>query len=310
MARTVNLGTKFQVFEGNKRLVYRALRYENTEHNLVTMIECDTGKLKTYTIDQVLDLMVTLEPDAILNLMITVYSDGNTNDVYAWVYRVDSIMSGSTEPAIILRQDIYSYLKNPLAMDGKIYVGDCLTQNTMPNGEKLMSVNDFDHVEFEHTIRLYVDDTLDDIFSIIPKSVQKKFGKVLEKLAKRSENKLIEGYCHTLRELFEDNKFIDAYRSIFNINQIDFPIILGKQSYNKDGDLILNSKQIKRIEDMLRKNITNVSVIKYDYDIDIKEIVSYDHILVSDSSQEIFLIAYTTVSEYPVDDDIARAMDV
>ena len=309
MSRTVNLGTKFQVFEGNKRMVYRALRYEDAEQTLVTMIECDTGKLKTYTVDQVLDLMVTLEPDAILNLMITAYADGG-NDVYAWVYRADSILAGVTEPVIILRQDIYSYLKNPLAMDGKIYVGDCLTQYTMPNGEKLMAVNDFDHVEFDHAIRLYVDDTLDDIFSIIPKSVQKKFNKVLEKLTKRLENKLIVGYCHTLRELFEDNKFIDAYRSIFNITQVDFPIILGKESYNKDGDLILNHRQVKRIEDMLRKNITDIRVIKYDYDIDIKEIVSFDHILVSDSTQEIFLIAYTTISDYPVDEDIAKAMGV
>ena len=308
MNKTITLGSKFQVFENNKRVVYRALRYDNPEQTSVVMINCETEDLKTFDVDKVLDTMIALEADAILNLMITSYSDGG-DDVYAWVYRVDSIIAGVTEPAIILRQDVYSYLKNPLAMDGKIYVGDCLTQDTMPNGEKLMAVNDFDHVTFNHDIRLYVNDTLDDIFNIIPKSVQKKFNKVLDKLCKKN-SELIVGYCSTLRKLFEDNKFIDAYRSIFNINQVDFPIILGKESYNKDGDLILNSKQIKRIEDMLRKNIADIKVIKYDYDIDIKEIVSYDHVLISDVTQEIFLIAYTVVSEYPVDEDIAKAMGV
>ena len=308
MNKTITLGSKFQVFENNKRVVYRALRYDNPEQTSVVMINCETEDLKTFDVDKVLDTMIALEADAILNLMITSYSDGG-DDVYAWVYRVDSIIAGVTEPAIILRQDVYSYLKNPLAMDGKIYVGDCLTQDTMPNGEKLMAVNDFDHVTFNHDIRLYVNDTLDDIFNIIPKSVQKKFNKVLDKLCKKN-SELIVGYCSTLRKLFEDNKFIDAYRSIFNINQVDFPIILGKESYNKDGDLILNSKQIKRIEDMLRKNIADIKIIKYDYDIDIKEIVSYDHVLISDVTQEIFLIAYTVVSEYPVDEDIAKAMGV
>ena len=308
MNKTITLGSKFQVFENNKRVVYRALRYDNPEQTSVVMINCETKDLKTFDVDKVLDTMIALEAAAILNLMITSYSDGG-DDVYAWVYRVDSIIAGVTEPAIILRQDVYSYLKNPLAMDGKIYVGDCLTQDTMPNGEKLMAVNDFDHVTFNHDIRLYVNDTLDDIFNIIPKSVQKKFNKVLDKLCKKN-SELIVGYCSTLRKLFEDNKFIDAYRSIFNINQVDFPIILGKESYNKDGDLILNSKQIKRIEDMLRKNIADIKVIKYDYDIDIKEIVSYDHVLISDVTQEIFLIAYTVVSEYPVDEDIAKAMGV
>ena len=172
-----------------------------------------------------------------------------------------------------------------------------------------MSVNEFDKVDFNYTISLYIDDTLDSIFNIIPKRVQKKFDKILAKLSSKN-SALISGYCSTLRELFEDNKFIDAYRSIFNINQVDFPIILGKQSYNKDGDIILNSKQIKRIEDLLRKHISDVRVIEYDYDIDIKDIVSYSHILISDETQAIFLIAFNIVDEYPVDNDIEKAMRV
>ena len=309
MAKTVSFGTKFQVFEGDKRIVYRALRFEDIEETSVVMVDCATGKLSTFTVDYVSDAMVKLEPDALINLMITSYSDDGANDVYAWVYRADSVIAGNVEPAIILRQDVYSYLKNPLAMDGKIYVGDCLTQFTMPNGDKLMSVNEFDKVDFNYTISLYIDDTLDSIFNIIPKRVQKKFDKILAKLSSKN-SALISGYCSTLRELFEDNKFIDAYRSIFNINQVDFPIILGKQSYNKDGDIILNSKQIKRIEDLLRKHISDVRVIEYDYDIDIKDIVSYSHILISDETQAIFLIAFNIVDEYPVDNDIEKAMRV
>ena len=120
----------------------------------------------------------------------------------------------------------------------------------------------------------------------------------------------IKGYCRSLKELCKDNHFIEAYRSLFNITTIDWSIVLGKQSFNEDGDIILNSKQIKAIEDMIRKYITDVKVIEYGYDVDISKIVSYAHIIVSDVNEKIYLIAYRVIGDYPVDDDIAKAMGV
>ena len=302
----VKLGCKYQYYDGDERKTCRVIRFK--DENTVVLDNCD-GTCSAKYVNEINDNMVELTPDAILNLMITSYEDDKTRkDVYACVYRCDSIMAERTEPVLILRQDIYSYMKNPLAMDGKIYVGDCITAYNMPGDEGLMSLCEFSSVDYNCTLYLYSDDTLDDIFECISVSDKKKFNKVLKELHDKNTNPQVVGYCSDLRELFEDNKFIDAYRAIFNITQVDFPIILGDESFNSEGDIILNKKQQQRIEDLLRKYITNIKVIQYDYDIDIKDIVSFKHILISDSTQKIFLIAYEEVGSYPVDEDIANAM--
>ncbi len=301
----IRIGSKYQTFEGDTRKVYRVTRFKNTES--IVVYDPDDKKFYTKTKADI-DAMVEITPDALLDFMITSYENGD-NDVYACVYRLDSIIADVKEPAVILRQDIYSYAKNPLAIDGKIYVGDCLTQYTMPGDEKLISVAEFSKVDHNFTISIYSNDTLDDIFMCIPSKQLKKFNAVLAKLATRNTSQ-ITGYCENLRALIEDNNFIGAYRSIFNITQVDFPIILGSQSYNAEGDIILNDRQIHRIEDLLRKYIRDVKVIEYDHDVDVGSIISYKHILISDSNQKIFLIAYQEVGSYPVDGDIAQAMGV
>ena len=107
-----------------------------------------------------------------------------------------------------------------------------------------------------------------------------------------------------------ENDFIGNYRSIFNITQIDFPIVLGKESYNAEGDIILNEKQKQRLEDMLRRYISkNIKVIKYDKDIDISKIVNVQHVVVCDSENQIYLIAYTIEGYYTNNEDDAQVLE-
>lgn len=302
-----NIGSKYQ---NNTGKMFRLIKYKNSDTAVLKNLE--TGMEMIIPKNSLLSNYVKLDPDAVLNIMITHYNSNgfDGNDVYAVVYRTNTIISGKVEPDLILRQDIYSYVKNPLAVDGKIYVGDCLTQYTLPDGDmKLMDLFDFSDVVKNDSFNLYSDDTLDDIFEIIGKKV-KPYDEELKKLYDSRNSEMIVGYKPTLMELCEDNHFIEAYRSLFNITAIDWPIVLGKQSYNSDGDIILNSKQKKALEDLLRKHITDISVIEYGYDVDISKIVSYSHIMVSDSTEKIYLIAYTVVDDYPVDDDIAKAMGV
>jgi len=301
-----NIGAKYQSNDGK---IYRSIRYKNSD--TIVLKDLETGLDCIMPISKLTNDFIKLTPDAILNLMLTKYESGE-NDVYAVIYKTTSIAAGSTEPDLILRQDIYSYMKNPFAMDGKIYVGDCITKYTLPDGDtKMMDLFEFSEVEHDVSFDLYSDDTLDDIISIIGRK-SKPFDDTLKYLHdERTQNGLIIGYCNSLKELMEDNHFIDAYRTLFNIMPIDWPIILDEEtSFNKDGDIILTSKQHKALEDLLRKNITDVKILEYDYDIDISEIIKYSHILVSDSNQKIYLIAYTVISDYPIDDDILKAMKV
>ena len=302
----VRVGAKYQTFDDDYRVIWRVIRVRDSGSAIVyNLATHDTTKMSIKDIE---DSMVEITPDALIDFMITAYEDGN-KDIYACVYRTDAIISDVSKPAVILRQDVYSYTKNPLAIDGKIYVGDCMTQYIMPGDEDIMSVAEFNEVLHNFTISIYSDDTIDDILRCLPTDEQIRFNSVLEEMSKRN-NDQVTGYCDNIKQLMTENRFIDCYRSIFNIIQVDFPIILGKESFNNDGDIILNNKQKKRIEDLLRKYITDIKVIAYDYDIDVKDIIVYKHILISDEKQKIFLIAYKEVGDYPVDDDIAKGMGI
>ena len=304
------IGAKYQIYENGECKIYRLIKYKNP--STVVIEDCDNPVINKVIDPKVLDdSYIEFTPDIILDLMITSYDEGNTEtDVYACCYRITDIVQDKVEPCLILRQDVYSYMKNPFAQDGKIYVGDCITRRTItPDMEKgIMSLMEFDHVIKNYSVALYSDDTLDDIFKVIGSKV-KDFDKELESIHNtRCVNDMICGYCKTLKELFTENHFMENYRDLFNIVPIDFPIVLGSESYDKDDNIILNSKQKARLEDYLRKHITDITVIEYGYDVDVSEIVSYCHIVVSDSTDKIYLIAYTVVDSYPVDDDIARVM--
>ena len=118
----------------------------------------------------------------------------------------------------------------------------------------------------------------------------------------------IKGYSRTLEELMHKNNFIDEVRMSFNIYKIEWKIILDEDSYNVNGDIILNEKQTNALEDMLRKEIADVKIIPYDKDVDISKIVQYEHVMVSDQTNQIYLIAYRKIADYKPDNDIARGM--
>ena len=120
---------------------------------------------------------------------------------------------------------------------------------------------------------------------------------------------MLKGYCDSLEELFEENNFMYHYRSLFNITQIDFLIETGNNT-SEDGVIQLDEIQIRKIEDLLRNHITDVKVLKYDKDIDISKIVGNTHIMLSDKSENIYLVSYVIVSPYEVDNDILKAMSI
>ena len=303
----VRIGAKYHVYNGEVREIYRVIRFKNTE--TVAVMDDNTGVIQSMSVKHIENSMVEITPDAIGDFMLTSYEDKSMHDVYFCVYRSDSIMSDKKTPALILRQDVYSYIKNPLSIDGKIYVGDCLTEDTMPGGEKLTSMAEFNSVDDNLSVCLYLDDKIEDIIMLIPSKFSSKMNNILTELTKRN-NAQIVGYCSNIKQLMEENKFIDMYRSIFNIHQVDWPVIIDNRSYDKQANIILNDKQKHKIEDMIRRYIEVKYVIPYDYDIDLKSVVAFKHILISDSNQDIFMIVYDIIGDYPVDEDIARAMGV
>ena len=208
-----------------------------------------------------------------------------------------------------MRQDTLSTAKNMFASDmSTVYVGECLTVKTLPSNDvKLTDLYEFDKIQTDMLIHLYIDDDLNDIMELFGDTT-KIFDDVLRGLSKKN-SEVVKGYAKSLSEFLMENDFIDNFRYIYGIVPIDFPIILGKESYDSNGNIKLNIKQINRLQDILRKYISDVNVLEYDYDLDILSIVKYSHIMVSDLNDKVYLIAYIVTGDYPVDDDVAMAMN-
>ena len=124
------------------------------------------------------------------------------------------------------------------------------------------------------------------------------FGQILRRSEKRS-------IAVSWRNRYESQS---DYENFYRNKVLTF-LGINNNNTDKDGVITLNSKQISRLEDLLRAYITDVKVLKYDKDIDISKIVSKTHIMISDETENIYLVSYIVKEAYPVDNDIARAMN-
>lgn len=192
-------------------------------------------------------------------------------------------------------------------MFGEIYIGDC---ETIVNSskEEIAELMTFEEIIKQFSIAVYIDDSEKDLLACIPNKFKNDINTVLCSI-KSVMPEMCKGTTESIEQLWEENDFIGNFKSIFNITQIDFPIVLGKESYNSEGDIILNTKQIEHLEDILRRHITDVKTIKYDKDIDISKIVNIQHVVVSDSENNIYLIAYTIVDYYAENDDDQQVLE-
>ena len=298
------LGTKYQTYIDDELIILRLINIKSEDK--FTMIDKDGNRISMNK--EELSKCVKLDADALLCLMTTTEDEG-IRDVYACVHRVEDMRNGKKDPVIILRQNIYSSSKNAFNAGMDIYVGECLSNPKFDNDEQFKSLLGFKDINDKLSVALYVDDKFKDIKQFITGHNARKFDEVLRAIKSSNTNSMIKGYCDTLEELFSENNFMFNYRLLFNIAQIDFRIELDNNT-DKDGVITLNNKQIKRLEeDVIRQYITDVRVIKYDKDIDVSKIVDRTHVMISDETENIYLVSYVLTGSFPVDDDIARAMN-
>lgn len=303
------IGTKYQIFEGEDLKVRRVVR--NKDDNTYVLKENGIDQNFIVSAKELADKYVRLTPDAFLNIMITkepTYEGTEVNDVYFCVNRTTDISMAVQEPALILRQNIYSRFKNMSAsLFGEVYIGECATV-VNSSKEEMIELMTFEEILKQHSVATYLDDSEEDILACIPNKFKKDIDATLRSI-KSSMPEMCKGTTESLKQLWEENDFIGNYKSIFNITQIDFPIVLGSESLDSNGDIKLNTKQKHRLEDMLRRYISNIRVIKYDKDIDISKIVNVQHVVVSDSENKIYLIAYDVDGYYAENADNNQVLE-
>jgi hypothetical protein len=305
MSETYLIGMKYQIYEDDELKVYRLIKVKNQD---TVTLQDTAGNTKIVSRQELHENYVALENDAFLNCMITTTDDG-IPDVYVCINQCSGLASGNNEPSLVLRQNIYSFSKNQLDLASGIYVGECATLASIGQNEKLSDLFEFTKILNKASIAVYINDSMDTMLKLLPPKFLKEVNATLEAIKSLDKNGMIKGTCETLEELMTDNAFIEKYLSTFNVMRVYFPIVLGDESYNSEGDIVLNKKQHGLLEGALGRYISDVKILKYDRDFDISEIVNVTHSMVCDSTGELYLIAYT-VDGYLGDGDIATAMGV
>ena len=309
-------GTKYQKYEGDKSIVIRAKEPDIYSSDKACVIK--DNEIINISSQEILDEYIRINPDAFMNIFITEL-DAKTDNVYIYTTKMSTIMKKENNllPDIVTTARSVNFDKT-MSVDftKEVFFGESISSLSTDDMYKYLFkplVNNKSIYSFK--IALYVNDTIDDIISII--SNDDKINNALKTIddSIRSIEQFVDTDCHiatNLKELLELSDYISNYRRIFNIVQVDWQVDLGEESYNKDGDLILNSKQIQKLQDLIRKNVTNITVLEYDADIDVNKIVSYSHCMISDSAQKIYLIAYDVISDYIEDtsdnSDVINAM--
>ena len=301
------LGTKYQIYEGDKLKVFRLIKinYKENEYTL----KCEKEK-KVVNNEELRDKYIRLTPDASIGVMVT--KDNIGKNVIINVNKANDLAKNDKIPSIIIMQDIYSRIKNiqaqNVAATNKIYVSECYVKEIMGQDETMLKdLLSYDEILFSIDAFLYIEDTVNDILEILQSGMDEINSALKEIKKKRCTSDLFIGYFDNLKDLLNFNDFMINYRYIFNITQVEFVVDIGNNK-TEDGEIILNNKQIKMIEDILRKYITDVHVIKYDKDIDISKIVTNTHLMISDKMGVIYLISYVANGDYPIDNDIESSM--
>ena len=305
------LGIKYQTYIEDTLVVLRLIKIEEKDGNKIYTLLDNNNKRVKIDSEEKLKSFVILSPDAILNIMST-ECDNTDKDVFMCVQKKRKIETDCKKimPDLIVRQDIYSNTKNWFNSGNTIYVGDCLVNNTYQFEQEYENFFYFHSIVESDSIALYIDDKIEDIKTILTQKRFNKFNDTLKDIKKKKENHWTVGYCESLVELMETNSFIPNFRSLFNIHQLDFPIGL-YNNINDDGVVLLNNKQINRLQQFLQKYISDIFVLKYDKDINVSKIIRNTHIMVSDSNYDIFIITYKVDGEMVTEDniDIVNAMN-
>lgn len=309
------IGMKYQTYIENELVVLRLMAIRN-ENKFIMRNEKDK-ETKISMTNEDLDHCVILQPDALLNIMDVYKEELNIMDPYKEkqegqitndVEIVVGLMGDNKDSvSMVLRQNVYSSFKNSFYLneDNRIMLGDCQSIKTI-SPEDLHSFLDFTKIREHLYVAAYIDDTIDSIIECIGNKA-KPFNRALEKLQEEyKDNQNVDGIASDLKNLMIENRFIENFRLLFGITTIDIPIELDGIDY-KDG-IVLNAKQQKYFEDILKEYIGDITVLRYDKDIDISKIVAKTHIMICDANDIIYLIAYRVTGSYPIDKDIERAM--
>ena len=297
MNNNLLLGAKYYRYNDNDDIeLIRIIKFNDTEVKI--SIGDETKKI---TIKELEENYIRLNPHAIINFCIVKLKDG-LDDIIVTVHKMSDLTSNEPTPYCVCRQNITDIFANQIQISNKMYVGCCMSLETCPPDIDYRIMIACNGMEKCINVCAYMDDTLDNILSMIN---SKSFNNTLEALFIDHVNAVIrnnqslsmmkerimkldsyDGYCKTLRLLLEQNNFMYDFYRAFGIIPIDEVV-----TYNKEGSVSENIIDI--ISNIFEINIASTFCMDYWYDIELDEIKN-DYTLIMDKNNNLYVIAYVS----------------
>ena len=204
--------------------IIRILSYDDFDR-LYKAIDKDGKSIKIT--QEELDKYTRLNPDGFLMISYVKY-DG-LDDVLLTFHKIENRKINET-PSIVCRQNIIDVFA---MMEGKRNrIGLCVSDQTCPEGINFGDILAYDSLEDTAIVQTYMEDTLDDLLTILN---HKKADKLLRNLKQSYDQRVKEekenagdytiyGVCSTLEELMETNDFMTEYHRIFEVLEVPFSL--------------------------------------------------------------------------------------
>lgn len=296
-SETIQLGSKYY----NDNNLYRVLSFVNSNTvRVLDLVSKEVIKIDTTTLKKEYTLLL---PDAVLSFNIAQLPN-NVEDVIIFMNRFADLNDGNQLPYCVCRQNIRDLHANIIKNDflHQEFVGCSVSIDSIPPEVDYNIMLACDGLNYYTIVYTYVDDSLEDILSCIPR--KDKYDRVLDDLFRSyakfkhlpigPESDGIYGYCSTLRKLLVDNNFMYDFRTGLGVWGIDTEMIV--------SDNRIDPKLKESIEIMVRHRINNEICIPYHKDTDI-DAIQRSYILVADSTDELYLIVYDKGYDIAYDPD-------
>ena len=280
--------------------LYVITKFKND--NLLSIRNKSTNMVESISMDNVIENHTSLTPMAYVAFNIV--DIGQNEDIIVSINRLSDIENNIEEPYAVCRQMIIDFMYQQINPNEELY-GMSVSKDTCPANVEYNKFLICDKVKYSYVVAVYLDYTLDYILSFVK---IKEYNRVLESIYKdhaeyiRSKfgdigyNQVIQqnihnGFCKDLRSLLITNNFMYDFYSGFKMLNLSFNL------KDREGKS-LDDEETEILSTILCKNIINTLIVKYNYDIDIKNIGG-PYALIADENEEVYIVAFVEDKTHP-----------
>lgn len=271
----------------------------------------ETKEIKKVRVDSLSDY-TPLEADGLITFSvvnINTPSGKKYKDVVITTSKILDIKIGRVLPFAVCRQNIVDVFYNLLVKtEEDMIVGLAINQNNCPANYDYGLMLACDSIDYSECINFYRNDTLEDIYEFIKLL---KFDTVLfdlysthvqhesdPSIMMRKEHK---GWCKDLKTLLKENSFQSDINEMLGIADVTFDMknYIIKTKLPNDIDIESVTDDLKAwFSSIYKININDLSIIKYDHDINLAEFNNVKYFMIRDNCKDLYLLVYTENGEY------------